>query len=167
MPGWRICWIVAPKTVVASMESTGSFLEGGAGHPLQHAAVPFLDPKVFKNEAISLQKHFKMKRDYVLERLEKMGLKVSVPLNATFYIWLNVSELPEPINAGLNFFEECLKEKVIVVPGIFFDVNPAHLRELFESPCHHFVRLSFGPPIEEVTKGLDNIERMIGKFKKQ
>ncbi|CAO3691786.1 unnamed protein product [Rhizopus stolonifer] len=167
MPGWRICWIVAPKTVVASMESTGSFLEGGAGHPLQHAAVPFLDPKVFKNEAISLQKHFKMKRDYVLERLEKMGLKVSVPPNATFYIWLNVSELPEPINAGLNFFEECLKEKVIVVPGIFFDVNPAHRRELFESPCHHFVRLSFGPPIEEVTKGLDNIERMISKFKKQ
>ncbi|KAG1315148.1 hypothetical protein G6F60_001094 [Rhizopus arrhizus] len=166
MPGWRICWIVAPKTVIASMESTGSFLEGGASHPLQYAAMPFLDPEVFKNEAKALQKHFKKKRDYVLDRLEKMGLKVHVPPNATFYVWLNVSGLPEPINAGLNFFEECLKEKVIVVPGIFFDVNPAHRRELFESPCHHFVRLSFGPPIEEVKKGLDNIERMINKFKK-
>lgn len=112
MPGWRICWIVASKTVIASMESTGSFLEGGASHPLQYAAMPFLDPEVFKNEAKALQKHFKKKRDYVLDRLEKMGLKVHVPPNATFYVWLNVSGLPEPINAGLNFFEECLKEKV-------------------------------------------------------
>ncbi|KAI9262023.1 pyridoxal phosphate-dependent transferase [Sporodiniella umbellata] len=167
MPGWRICWIVAPKPVIASMECTGSFLEGGASHPLQHAALPFLDPDVFKNEAKALQKHFKAKRDYVLHRLEKMGLKVTVPPNATFYVWLNLSGLPEPINAGLTFFEECLKEKVIVVPGIFFDVNPAHRRELFESPCHHFVRLSFGPPMEEVVKGLDHIERMITKFRSQ
>jgi hypothetical protein len=47
-----------------------------------------------------------------------------------------------------------LKEKTIVVPGIFFDVNPSHRRNLFNSPCHHFVRLSYGPPIEDLDKGL-------------
>ncbi|EIE89545.1 hypothetical protein RO3G_14256 [Rhizopus delemar RA 99-880] len=150
MPGWRVGWVVGPKTVISSMESAGSYLEGGANHPLQYAAIPFLDPEVYKNEAKALQRHFKKKRDYTLQRLEDMGLKVQVPPNATFYIWLDVSGLPEPINSGLCFFEECLKEKVIVVPGIFFDVNPSHRRELFESPCHHFVRLSFGPPMEEV-----------------
>ncbi|KAG1472422.1 hypothetical protein G6F56_001549 [Rhizopus delemar] len=165
MPGWRICWIVGPKSVISSMENAGSYLEGGANHPLQFAAIPFLDPAVFRNEAKALQRHFKQKRDYTLQRLEAMGLKVNVPPNATFYIWLDLCHLPEPINAGLNFFEECLKEKVIVVPGIFFDVNPSHRRELFESPCHHFVRLSFGPPMEEVKKGLDNIEKVISKFK--
>lgn len=112
MPGWRVCWIVGPETVVSSMESAGSFLEGGANHPLQLAAIPFLDPAAFKKEAKSLQHHFKSKRDYVLNRLEEIGLKVKVPPNATFYIWLDLSHLPEPINIGLSFFEECLKEKV-------------------------------------------------------
>ncbi|CAO3634144.1 unnamed protein product [Mucor hiemalis] len=166
MPGWRVCWIVGPESVISSMESCGSFLEGGANHPLQLAAIPFLDPQNFKTEAKSLQHHFKAKRDFVLERLAQIGLKVKVIPNATFYIWLDLCHLPEPINTGLNFFEECLKEKVIVVPGIFFDVNPAHRRELFESPCHHFVRLSFGPPLDQLKLGLDNIERVIKKFTK-
>ena len=58
-------------------------------------------------------------------------------------------------NMMLNktFFEELLKEKAIVIPGIFFDINPAHRRNLFNSPCHHFVRLSYGPPLAELDKG--------------
>jgi len=52
-----------------------------------------------------------------------------------------------------TFFEELLKEQTIVIPGIFFDINPAHRRNLFHSPCHHFVRLSFGPPLEDLDKG--------------
>jgi hypothetical protein len=42
--------------------------------------------------------------------------------------------------------------------GIFFDINPSHRRDLFKSPCHHFVRISFGPPMEDLAKGLDGIE---------
>ena len=94
-----------------------------------------------------------MKRDHVLERLKAIGLEVIIPPVATFYIWLNLERLPDPINNGLTFFEELLKEKTIVIPGIFFDVNPAHRRNLFNSPCHHFVRLSFGPPLEDLNKG--------------
>ncbi|KAG0177874.1 hypothetical protein DFQ29_004242 [Apophysomyces sp. BC1021] len=157
LPGWRICWIVAPKTVISSMKSCGSFLEGGANHPLQLSAIPLLDPALYRNEVKHLQHHFRAKRDYVMQRLGSMGFKINVKPTATFYIWLDLCSLPPPINIGLNFFEECLLEKVIVVPGIFFD--PAHRRELFESPCHHFVRLSFGPPLDELKKGLDRIER--------
>lgn len=94
-----------------------------------------------------------MKRDHVLKRLKDMGLEVKIPPVATFYIWLNLENLPDPINNGLTFFEELLKEKTIVIPGIFFDINPAHRRNLFSSPCHHFVRLSFGPPLEDLDKG--------------
>ena len=56
--------------------------------------------------------------------------------NSTFYLWLRLSCLPDAINDGLNFFQACLKEKVIVVPGIFFDLNPSKRRDLFDSPCH-------------------------------
>ena len=104
-------------------------------------------------EKLSLQKHFHHKRDHVLRRLREMGLKVRLPPRATFYVWLDLESLPTPINNGLTFFEELLKEKTIVIPGIFFDINPSHRRNLFNSPCHHFVRLSFGPPLEDLDKG--------------
>jgi hypothetical protein len=31
---------------------------------------------------------------------------------------------------------------VIVVPAIFFDINPGRRRDLLSSPYHHYVRLS-------------------------
>ncbi|ORY98527.1 aminotransferase [Syncephalastrum racemosum] len=166
LPGWRVCWIVGPKHVMDSMRNCGSFLEGGANHPLQVAALPLLEPNTFRNEAKYLQRHFRDKRDRVLQRLKAIGFHIKFPPNATFYVWLDLRQLPPPINVDLNFFEECLKEKVIVVPGIFFDINPAHRRELFDSPCAHFVRLSFGPPMEEVERGLDKIEQVVKKFKR-
>ncbi|RKP09687.1 pyridoxal phosphate-dependent transferase [Thamnocephalis sphaerospora] len=161
LPGWRVCWLIGPKELVSSMQSSGSFLDGGANHPLQMAAVPLLDPEHYHREVVALQNHFRHKRDTVLERLANMGLEVKHPPKATFYVWLDLSPLPSPINIGLEFFEALLHEKVIVVPGIFFDINPAHRRDLFESPCHHFVRLSFGPPLEELQRGLDGIERLL------
>ncbi|KAH6918447.1 aminotransferase [Coprinopsis sp. MPI-PUGE-AT-0042] len=162
LPGWRVCWVLGPKNLVTALSQSGSFLDGGANHPLQLAAIPLLEPG-----HIALQKHFKSKRDHVLKRLKAMGLEVSLPPDSTFYIWLNLAELPAPLNSGLTFFEELLKEKTIVVPGIFFDINPAHRRNLLNSPCHHFVRISFGPPLEDLNRGLDAIERLLKKARKE
>ncbi|EGG05118.1 uncharacterized protein MELLADRAFT_48881 [Melampsora larici-populina 98AG31] len=162
-PGWRVCWVVGPKCLISALSQSGSFLDGGASHIMQMAAIPMLDLKRVEQDKVALQKHFRMKKERVLARLEEMGLKVKVPPKWTFYIWLDLSDLPPPLNSGLVFFEELLKQKVIVVPGIFFDLNPAHRRNLFSSPCHHFVRLSFGPPLPQLEKGLDGIERVLRK----
>jgi hypothetical protein len=51
--------------------------------------------------------------------------------------------------------------------GIFFDINPSHRRDLFKSPCHHFVRISFGPPMEDLVKGLDGFERILKRAKEE
>ncbi|KAK6345286.1 hypothetical protein TWF718_007210 [Orbilia javanica] len=164
LPGLRVAWIVGPKEFIKAIGSCGSYLDGGANVAFQEAAVPMLEPAKVKEEMKALQAHFKMKRDYVIDRLREIGFKdVKVP-EATFYIWLDVECLPKKINDGLNFFQACLKEKVIVVPGIFFDLNPAMRRDLFDSPCHHFVRLSFGPKMDVLKKGLDGIERVVKKY---
>ncbi|QRV88004.1 aminotransferase class I and II protein [Ceratobasidium sp. AG-Ba] len=165
--GWRVCWVVGPKNLISALSQSGSFLDGGANHPLQLAAIPFLDPAHVEKEKLALQKHFRMKRDHVLKRLEEIGLPVAIPPQATFYIWLDLRALPAPLNDGLTFFEELLKEKTIVVPGIFFEINPAHRRDLFSSPCHHFVRISFGPPLEDLDKGLNAIDRVMRRAKKE
>jgi aspartate/methionine/tyrosine aminotransferase len=171
LPGWRVAWIVGPKEFVNALGSCGSYLDGGTNAPFQEAAVPFLDPPLVKKEMAALQKHFKEKRDYVLSRLEDIGFhpgNQAIP-DATFYIWLDLTTLTPPvpegskidISNGLSFFHALLEEHVIVVPGIFFDLNPAHRRDLFDSPCHHFVRLSYGPKMDVLKKGLDGIERVV------
>ncbi|KAG9318641.1 pyridoxal phosphate-dependent transferase [Chiua virens] len=167
LPGWRVCWVIGPKNLITALSQSGSFLDGGANHPMQLAAISLLEPSHVAHEKRALQKHFKAKRDHVLKRLHDLKMDVDIPPQATFYIWLNLEKLPPPLNNGLTFFEELLKEKTIVIPGIFFDINPSHRRNLFNSPCHHFVRLSFGPPLEDLDKGLDAIERVVKAARKE
>jgi aspartate/methionine/tyrosine aminotransferase len=112
----------------------------------------------------ALQKHFREKRDYVVSRLREMGFTIKQVPDSTFYLWLDLEGLPSAIADGLNFFQACLEEKVIVVPGIFFDLNPSKRRDLFDSPCHHFVRFSYGPKMDTLKMGLDGIERVVKKW---
>jgi len=123
-----------------------------------------LKPELVKKEMQALQRHFRDKRDYVVSRLRSMGFNIKFVPDSTFYLWLNLEGLPGPISDGLNFFQACLEEKVIVVPGIFFDLNPARRRDLFDSPCHHFVRFSYGPKMETLKMGCDGIGRVLEKY---
>lgn len=177
LPGWRVAWIVGPKDFITALGSCGSYLDGGTNVPFQEAAIPMLDPPRVDIEMKALQTHFKMKRDYVLKRLSAIGFTKGdqdIP-DSTFYIWLDLTTLDPPIpkssgidiGNGLSFFDALLKEKAIVVPGIFFDLNPAKRRDLFDSPCHHFVRLSYGPKMEVLKMGLDAIERVVQKARGQ
>jgi len=113
---------------------------------LQDASVQFLKPEIFTAEMKALQQHFVKKRDYVVERYDPFpiccackllicegwmrwesrqlpqtrhfifGLIVSF-LEETMVADCVVSHLPEKIHTGLSFFEACLEEKVIIVPG--------------------------------------------------
>jgi hypothetical protein len=198
LPRWRRCAaFLCLSTLLPAFSSLSpthfqclTFSPYPASHLLQVAAIPLLDPAHVKTDRIALQRHFKAKRDHVLDRLEKMGFDIPNRPTSTFYIWLPLANLPTPLNNGLTFFEELLKEKVIVVPGSFFDLSasfppslhelaltvlsrrpftsvrhrssrsPTKLtflgsrsRNLMDSPCNQFVRLSYGPPLEELDRG--------------
>jgi aspartate/methionine/tyrosine aminotransferase len=169
LPGWRVAWIVGPKEFISAIGASGSYLDGGTNVPFQEAAIPMLEPDKVTQEMKALQTHFRDKRDFVIKRLTEIGFTFNehnTP-QSTFYIWLDLSALPAGLNDGLNFFQKCLTEKVIVVPGIFFDLNPAKRRDLFDSPCHHFVRLSYGPKMETLKMGMDAIERIVQRYTEQ
>jgi aspartate/methionine/tyrosine aminotransferase len=161
-PGWRLSWTLAPKEVIRTITSAGSFLDGGACNPIQKEALSLVDPNRVRQEATMLQKHFTKKRDYTLERLANMGIIVEAPPNSTFYAWANLSQLPAEIADGMKFFEAALDEKTIIVPGVFFDVNPEKRRTCVRFQQH--ARISFGPQMSELQQGLDALERVIAKF---
>jgi aspartate/methionine/tyrosine aminotransferase len=163
-PGLRISWTLGPKTVIDTVSSAGSFLDGGANHPFQEQALALLDPERALHETALLQRHFKAKRDYVLERLYDLGIVPDSVPGGTFYVWANLSQLPAPINDGMAFFEAGLQEKVVTVPGIFFDVNPGRRRRA-HARYSQYVRISFGPEMAVLERGLDGLTRMVQKYR--
>jgi aspartate/methionine/tyrosine aminotransferase len=160
-PGWRISWTLGPKSVIETIASAGSFLDGGANHPFQHAAAALLEPQVAMQESLAIQKHFGKKRAYVLNRLRQMGISIEAEPAGAFYVWADLSKLPKPLNNGMDFFREGLKEKVIIVPGVFFDVNPGNRRS--HGRYENYCRISFGPEMKKIETGLDGLERAIRK----
>lgn len=161
-PGWRVSWTLGPRQVIESVASAGSFLDGGANHPFQQATLPLLEPKTALQETRAIQAHFGQKRARMLERLTAMGLRVEAEPAGTFYVWANLSDLPAPLSDGMAFFREGLKDRVITVPGIFFDVNPDNRRA--HARYQGYSRISFGPDADTVERGLDALERTIGRF---
>ncbi len=161
-PGWRISWTVGPKEVIDTVASAGSFLDGGANNPFQPEVLNLLDPEHVIEDTAATQNYFREKRDYVLERLYAMGITVEAEPEGTFYVWANLSLLPPPLNDGLQFFKEGLAEKVITVPGVFFDVNPERRRTF--ARYREYCRVSFGPDMPALERGLDALERMISKY---
>ena len=156
-PGWRVSWIVAPKTVIESVSSAGSFLDGGGSRPLQRAAAELVTMKNAAAEAASLQAAFRAKRESMRAELQKMGVALDGPGDGTFYCWGSVAKLPAPLNTGMGFFRAALEKKVIVVPGEFFDVNPGKRRAGRPSRFRAHVRFSFGPPEPTVREGLERL----------
>jgi hypothetical protein len=160
-PGWRVTWTVAPKSVIEAVASAGSFLDGGGSRPLQRAAIPLLEHEHVVAETRAIHETFGEKRSRLLRRLEAMGIRTDRAPDGTFYVWGNVADLPPPFNEGMGFFREALKEKVICVPGEFFDVNPGKRRNRQASRFRGYVRFSFGPSLENLDRACDRLERIV------
>lgn len=160
-PGWRIGWTIGPKSVIDAVSSVGSFLDGGASHPLQRAALDLLQFDHAEAEAKAIRKHFMGKRELMLRRLMGMGIRVDIAPAGAFYVWGCVDNLPPGLNDGKSFFLRALEQKVITVPGIFFDVNPGQRRFSRQSRFANYLRFSFGPETEQLRLGLDRLEEMV------
>ncbi len=158
-PGWRVSWIVGPRTVIDRVTSAGSFLDGGGNHPFQEAAVPLLEPELVLQETRAIQAEFTPKRRFLIDRLRGLGIEVEHEPQGAFYVWGNLAGLPAPLNDGIEFFKALLQVQVITVPGVFFDVNPGQRRR--NARYHSYSRLSFGPSMETLELGAERIEKLI------
>ena len=160
-PGWRVAWVVGPRSVIEAVASAGSFLDGGGSRPLQRAAIPLLEADHADREAESIRSEFSRKRDLMVTRLRALGVRFETDPEGTFYAWGSVSGLPAPLDTGMGFFQAGLDARVITVPGEFFDVNPGKRRTARGSRFRSHVRFSFGPPEVAIASGLDRLESIM------
>ena len=160
-PGWRVTWTVAPAKVIDAVASAGSFLDGGGSRPLQRAAIPLLADEVVRKETLAINAAFRDKRDKMIQRLERLGIRADRAPDGTFYVWGNLAGLPPPLNDGMGFFRAALEKKVITVPGEFFDVNPGKRRSHRASRFRSYTRFSFGAAQPQLDEAMTRIEQLV------
>ena len=97
----------------------------------------------------------------LLAQLERMGIRADRAPDGTFYVWGNLSALPQPLSDGMGFFRAALEKKVITVPGEFFDVNPGKRRSRRASRFRSYSRFSFGAPQAQLDEALGRMQALI------
>lgn len=162
-PGWRIGWAIGPKNMMDTLGRAASAIDGGASQPIQRAALQVLEPKRADQETEALRKVFSRKRNIMVNSLKEMGIVPFPEPKGTFYAWADISQLPEPLNQADSFFRHALEEKVMTVPGYFFDINPGQKRNQ-DSPFNQWIRFSFGPAEDNMKMGLERLAKMIKTF---
>ncbi|MCZ7679227.1 MAG: pyridoxal phosphate-dependent aminotransferase [Sandaracinaceae bacterium] len=160
-PGWRVCWTLGPKKVIAAMSSAGSL-------PRRRPLAPHAARGHRAARSDALRSRGRGHPGHLLEEARALDGGPAPPrrplrsrARGTFYCWGDLSGLPAPLRDGSDFFRAALEHKVIVVPGAFFDVDPGQRRGGRASRFRHHVRFSFGPSAETLERALTRLGEMI------
>jgi aspartate/methionine/tyrosine aminotransferase len=159
-PGWRVGWTLGPAPLMETLARAASSIDGGPSRIAQRAALAVLEPGRADQETRALREVFAKKRNLMVERLEKIGVRFARRPESTFYGWGTLEHLPPPLDDAMTFFRAALERKVLTVPGEFFDVNPGKRRR-GGSPYRQWMRFSFGPPMDNLKLGLDRLEELV------
>ena len=139
MPGWRIGWLVAPESCVASLHShlINFFLTPPA--IAQHAALAAFDEIPLLKRSVET---YAANRARLMEALTTIGLPEIAPPEGAFYLYVDVSQLTED---SLAFCKELLDDTgIAAAPGIDFDPVLGNA----------FVRFSFAISEPEVDRAI-------------
>jgi len=134
MTGWRVGYLISNRELASAVSKIQSHTTSCINTVAQYAAL-----KAIEVDNSHMVQVFKERRDLVVERLKKMGVKFVEPQGA-FYLFFKVP------GDDVKFCERLLEEKkVALVPGSSF-LKPG------------FVRLSFAISTERLAEALDRIE---------
>ncbi len=153
MTGWRIGYVAAKREIIDIMTNIQSHSTSNPNSIAQYAACAALNGT--KEEVCKMRSEFGARRDYMVERINKMSLVSCAAPKGAFYVMMNIGQLFGKVINGvkitdsLTFSEVLLNTvNVAVVPGIVFGAE-------------EYVRLSYATSLKNITKGLDRITSFI------
>ncbi|MFH1678657.1 MAG: pyridoxal phosphate-dependent aminotransferase [Candidatus Omnitrophota bacterium] len=156
MTGWRIGYAAGPVEIIQAMNNLQSHSTSNPTSISQRAAVAALNGT--EEQVQQMVKEFKKRRDYMVERLNRIsGISCLKPQGA-FYVFANISKIlgktykRELLRDSLSFAKILLSEaKVAVIPGGIFGADD-------------YIRLSYAASYDNITKGLTRIEELAKKI---
>lgn len=154
MTGWRLGYTAGPLEVIKAMARLQDHMTSNPVTFAQHAAIAAMGPQ--SAEAIEkMRVEFEKRGKYMADRLRAMpGVECVEPTGA-FYCFPDVSAHYGRTFGGvkptgsMDFAKALLEQaNVAVVPGLPFG-------------CDKNVRLSFATSMQQITKGLDRMEKWL------
>ncbi len=144
MTGWRVGYSATSSTVAKAIAKIQSHLVSNVNTMAQYAAV-----KAFEVDTSDMVRIFRERRDYVVSRLEDMGVSFNRPAGA-FYVFMDITPYIGSRYENSNDFALGLldKEKVGMVPGSAFSYEG-------------FIRMSYSSSMEDLKEGLDRLARFL------
>ncbi|NLD05513.1 MAG: pyridoxal phosphate-dependent aminotransferase [Synergistaceae bacterium] len=145
MTGWRIGYALAPKPLIAKMNTLQTQLSSNASSIAQWAALGAI--KGADSDVEKMRKAFEERRNVILELVRNMPyVKVKDP-EGTFFIFLDVRETPIPDD--IKFCERLLEEKLVAaVPGAAF-FAPG------------FIRFSYACSMDNIKEGMNRLKEFL------
>lgn len=148
MTGWRLGYVCGPEPIIKEMTKLHQYAIMCAPTTSQFAAIEAL--KNCDNDVEKMRLTYADRRNYVVRRLEEMGLSCFMPEGA-FYVFPSIEKFK------LTSEEFCLElleqEHVVVVPGTAFGDSG-----------EGFIRISYAYSLEDLKTALDRLEHFILKF---
>lgn len=156
MTGWRIGYTAGSEEIISAMNNIQSQSTSNPTSIAQKASVEALIGP--QSEVEKMVSAFAQRRNYIVDRLNKMpGVSCYKPVGA-FYVFPNFSShygkayQGKKIENSTHLADYFLDvAKVAVVPGVEFGADP-------------FERLSFATSLENIKEGLDRIEEAVKKL---
>ena len=149
MTGWRLGYLIAPKTWIKQMTKLHQYAIMCAPTVSQFAAVEAL--KNGDEDIAEMRAEYNRRRVFIAEGLREIGLPVMMPEGA-FYIYPYIGGF------GLTSEEFCqrllMEEKCAIVPGTAFG-------ECGEG----YARISYAYSVKHISEALEKIKRFIDKLK--
>lgn len=155
--GWRLGYLIAPAEVAEGAKKVHDFLTVGAAAPLQEAAAVALNfPEEYYADLLSL---YSRKRQFMLDGLDRIGLKHNVP-QGSYFVMIDIQDfLNLPQFSGwtdLEFCEWMIREiGVAAVPGSSF----------FREKVNHLIRLHFARSEDTLAEALKRLEKLAAMVK--
>jgi aspartate/methionine/tyrosine aminotransferase len=142
MTGWRIGWMVAPESLVRTIDRLQGNLAISVPTLAQVAAEAAFDGR---DEMEAVKHGYEENRRILVEGLPKAGLDKFLPVDGAFYLYADVSRFS---NDSLDFAKRMLNEAgVAATPGIDFDpVNG-----------HSFLRFCYAGSAAEMHEAVERI----------
>jgi len=156
MTGWRLGYAAGPKDLIKILGNIQSHTTSNSTSFVQYAAVEALNGD--QSFIPLMNEEFRLRRDYMIERADKIkGLDYIYPKGA-FYLMLDVRYFigkhfrGNTIKSSLDLADMLLSEYLVaVVPGSGFGLEG-------------FLRLSYAINRDAIKKGFDRIEEFLAEI---
>ena len=151
MTGWRVGYVAGPQAIISQMAKLQSQTTSGTATFNQHALAAVLNGDQAPVEA--MRREFERRAEYMHQRLNAIKGVTCVKPTGAFYAFPNVSGAFAAlgVKGSLEFSAKVLEEAhVALVPGAAFGMDTN-------------VRLSFATSMDNIRKGLDRLEQLLGK----